>query len=325
MNIFKALNNGFTLVITNFKMTLIVYTINICLAVLIAIPVYTSLKADISDRAVREALEQNFDYEWWSSFNYQAEGLEKTVRPALSSGFAPLFDNLELLVTGKFSEFGLVIFIWGLAMVFISAFFNGGVIGLYADEKRTFSVSRFFSLSGFYFHHFFALALTMLLVMLIFYKTLHPLILHAADQLAGGSSANVWMVNSFAFLLLLIIIFFIKIVFDYAKIILVVENKQSSWLCIWLAVKFVGRHLHKTFGLYLLLSAIGLCLALFFGFLLDILNASSLFVLLTVILIQQVFIFIKIGLRFAFYASQLELYRQRPVEVVTGKIRRRLK
>ncbi|HPG39859.1 MAG TPA: hypothetical protein PLP19_11675 [bacterium] len=325
MNIFKAISNGITLVITNYKMALIVYLVNILLAILIAIPVYSTLKDNLSDRGVRDVMEQNFDYEWWSSFNFKAEGLEKTIRPALSSGFALLFDNFELFLTGKFTGFGTVIFFWGLAMVFISAFFNGGVIGLYADEKRTFSVSRFFSLSGFYFHHFFALALTMLLVVFVFYKTLHPLILNLADQSAGGTAGNAWPVYILAYLLLIFIIFFIKIVFDYAKIILVLENKNSSWLCIWLAVKFVVRHLFKTFGLYLLLSVIGLCLVLCFGFLLDVVNASSLFILLTVILLQQLFIFIKIGLRFSFYASQLELYRQRSVEVVTGKIRRKVK
>jgi len=325
MNIFKAINNGITLVIKNYKMALIVYLVNIVLAILIAIPIYSTLKDNIADRGVRDALEQNFDYEWWSSFNFQAEGLKKTIRPALSSGFAPLFDNFELFLTGKFTSFGMVIFFWGLAMVFISAFFNGGVIGLYADEKLTFSVSRFFSLSGFYFHHFFALALTMLLVVFIFYKTLHRLILNLADQITAGAAGNSWLFHFLAYLLLLLIIFFIKIIFDYAKIILVLENQKSSWLCIWLATKFVVRHLLKTFGLYLLLSVIGLSIVLCFGFLLDVLNASSLFILLTVILLQQLFIFIKIGLRFCFYASQLELYRQRSVEVVTGKIRRKVK
>jgi hypothetical protein len=326
MNIFKAISNGFSIVVKNFKMALIVYLVNILLAMLIALPIYSTLKNNIADRGVRNTLEQSFDYEWWSSFNFQAEGLDKTIRPALSSGFAPIFDNFELLLTGKFTSFGMVIFFWGLAMIFISAFFNGGVIGLYADEKRTFSVSRFFSLSGFYFHHFFALALTMLLVIFVFYKTLHPLLLHTIDQVGGSlPQQSVWLVNILGYLILLLIIFFIKIVFDYAKIILVVESKSSSWLCIWLAIKFIVRHIFKTFALYLLLALIGLGIVLLFGFLLDVLNPSSLFVLLAVILLQQVFIFAKIGLRFSFYASQLELYRQRSEQVVTAKIHRKIK
>ena len=148
MNIIKAIRNGLSIVFENIKMIPVVYIANISLALLLTLPVFSTLNNEIGDKGVRDEMVRDFNYEWWSQFDLHSEGLENTIRPALSGGFAALFDNFELLFTGKFTTFGLMIFLFGLTYIFVNAFFNGGVIGLYADEKRTFTVSRFFSQSA---------------------------------------------------------------------------------------------------------------------------------------------------------------------------------
>ena len=99
---------------------------------------FSSLNKGIAYKGIRDELTQGFNYQWWNEFSLHSEGLEKTIRPALSGGFAALFDNFELLFTGKFLSFGLMIFLFGLTYIVINAFFNGGVIGLYADENGLF-------------------------------------------------------------------------------------------------------------------------------------------------------------------------------------------
>ncbi|MBN2411264.1 hypothetical protein JXQ31_06190 [candidate division KSB1 bacterium] len=327
MNIKKAIRDGLSIVFENFKMIPVVYIANTSLALLLALPVFSLLNNDIGYKGIRDEMTSGFNYEWWSGFSLNAEGLEKTIRPALSGGFAALFDNFELLFTGKFTSFGLMIFLFGLTYIFLNAFFNGGVIGLYADEKRTFSISRFFSLSGFYFHHFFALALTAVLLFFVFYKVIHPAIFGLIDHFSVKwmSEKAVWFLNLAGYFIIGLFILFIKIVFDYARIILVVENKESSWLCIWLAFKFMIRHILKTFGLYLILILAGLGLLLVIGFIQELFQPKTLLLLLLLMIFQQVFIILKIGLRFTFYGSQLELYRQYKPEMITVKKRRKVK
>ncbi len=327
MNIKKAIRDGLSIVLKNFKMIPVVYLANASLALLLALPVFSLLNNDIGNKGIRDEMVSGFNYEWWNGFGINAEGLEKTIRPALGGGFAALFDNFELLFTGKFTSFGLMIFLFGLTYIFLNAFFNGGVIGLYADEKRSFSISRFFSFSGFYLHHFFALALTAVLLFFVFYKLIHPAIFGMIDHISAGwmSEKAVWFLNLAGYFIIGLFILFIKIIFDYARIILIVENKNSSWLCIWLAFKFMIRHVLKTCGLYLILILAGLGFLLVIGFIQELLQPKTVLLLLLLMIFQQAFIMLKIGLRFTFYGSQLELYRQYKPEMVTAKKRRKIK
>ncbi len=312
MDIMKAFRRGFSLVSENMKMIPIIYIVNLGVATLLAIPMFATLNKSLGYHGVRERMLQNFDYDWWSTFNLGANSIEKTIRPSLSSGFGTLFDNLQLLLTGKFNSFGIWILVFGVVYLILAAFLNGGVIGIYADEKRSFSVSRFFSNSGYYFHHFFALLFAVVILFFLVYKFLSPAIFGIIDGLSKNwmSDRNVWFVNLIGYIFLLLVIVFFNMIFDYAKIILVVEKKKSSWLCIWLALKFAARHLIKTSGLYFLLSAVGLGLVLVFGLLQTLIQPTQIVLLIVVIAFQQIFIFLKIGLRLDFYGAQMALYQQ---------------
>ena len=114
----------------------IIYIVNLAVATILAIPMFVTLNNSIGARAVREKMMQSFDYDWWTTFRLGANSFEKTIRPSLSSGFGSLFDNLQLLLTGKFNSFGIWILVFGVTYLLLAAFMNGGVIGIYADEKR---------------------------------------------------------------------------------------------------------------------------------------------------------------------------------------------
>jgi len=317
MSIIKSFKSGLALVFEHLKIIPIIYAVNFSLAALLAIPMYISLHEAIGTSGVRDELMQGFDHEWWTEFNFHAEGLEKTFRPSLSGGFGAIFDNVELLLTGKFTSFGTGIFIFGVTYVFVSAFMNGGIIGLFAEEKRKFSTSRFFSNAGLYFHHFFALALTAMLLFLLVYKAFSSALFGALGSFTAEwlSDRAAWFVNLIGYVVLLLIVIFFNMIFDYAKIILVVEKKESSWLCIWYSLKFSARHLANAGGLYLLLILVGVGLTLVFALLDSLINPSQVLVLIIAVIFQQGFIIAKIWLRLNFYGAQLSYYNQGQSEV----------
>jgi len=312
MNIMKAFRRGYSLVNENIKMVPIIYIVNLAVATILAIPMFATLNNSFGARAVREKMIQNFDYDWWSTFRLGANSFEKTIRPSLSSGFGTLFDNLQLLLNGKFNSFGIWILVFGVVYLLLAAFMNGGVIGIYADEKRSFTVSRFFSNSGFYFHHFFALTFAVAILFFIVYKFISPALFGIINGLSRNwmSDRAVWFVHLAGYIILLFIIAFFNMIFDYAKIIIVLEKKKSSWLCIWLGFKFAVKHFAKTIGLYFLLAAVGLGLVLVFGLAQTFVQPTQIVLLVVVIAIQQIFIFLKIGLRLDFYGAQMALYQQ---------------
>ena len=324
MNVMNAFRRGLNLVAEHIKIVPIIYAINLTVAAVLAVPMFATLDGALSHRAANETMMQGFDHTWWSEFSFHADSFEKTFRPSLSSGFGPLFDNLELLLTGRFTNFGIWIFVLGLAYLMLVAFTNGGVIGTFIDEKRTFSVRRFFATSGYFFHHFFALALTAVLVFFLVYKFVSSFIFGIVDAVTASwvSEPAIWFLNLGGYLLLLVLVVFINMIFDYAKIIIVSEEKESSWLCIWLALKFAVPHLFKTSGLYYLLSGLGVLLVVVFGLLLTWIPSGTVFMLILAILVQQTFILAKIALRLSFYGAQLVLYQQHQEQTTVRKKRK---
>lgn len=311
MKIKNALQKGLAHVIDNYKAIAIIYGVNFFTALIVAVPFYRHLSAHLGHAGVRHDLMQGFNYDWWLTFKLNAQDLESTFRPSLSGGFGALFDNIELLLTGQIGNLGGFIITLAFAYLILAAFLNGGVIGLMADEKRTFSVSRFFSLSGFYFHHFFALALTNVLVSFLIYFGLRSLVFNMIDQITKTwlSAPAIWFVNLIGFLVILFVVIFVNMIFDYAKFHLVSEKKESSWLCIWLALKFIIRRIPMTGGLYMVLSLVSTVLLLVFGSLLELVEPRQFILILVAFLVQQLYITFKIGLRLLFYGSQFALYQ----------------
>ncbi len=308
MRVKNALSKGFDLVSQHIKMIPLIYAVNIGLTMLLAIPFFLNLHHKIGNRVIRNDVINGFDSNWWMHIDQQH--VLTTLRPGLLKGLLPLFDNLEKVLTGHFDQFGVWILVFGLAYLVLSSFLNGGVLGLYSDKKRSFSVSRFFSNAGFYFHHFFALMLTALLLFFVFYKFIQPLIFDLVARFVSHWSPDVveGLVYAIGFLLVLFLVYFLNMVFDYAKIIIVLEKEESSWMCIWLSAKFIFSNFGKTAGLYLLLALISIAAVLVFGFVLGFSRNKFLLVFLAVLL-QQLFIFVKIGIRLWFYGAQLSLYQ----------------
>jgi len=311
MRLTEAIKRGTVLVVENYKMVATVYAVNVALAAIITVPLFSHLDRSLSLRGDRIDMAQSFSYEWWSEFDFKAEGLARTVRPSLSSGLAPLFENCEKLLTGDFPSFGPFVFALGLGYLFLAAFFNGGAIALFVDEKRSFSVSRFFSYSGYYFHHLFALSLTAVLLFFILYRVVNPLLFGLADALTAAwlSERSVWGINLIVYLLIFAFVVFFNMIFDYAKIIVVYEKKDSSWLCIWLAIKFAFRNLGSAVLLYLSLAAVGAAMVLLFGTLHGMTNSAGMLLMIIAVLIFQLFIVMKIAWRLVFYAAQFSFYQ----------------
>ncbi|MBN2000390.1 hypothetical protein JW935_22765 [candidate division KSB1 bacterium] len=309
MKIRDAFRQGVSLVVQNYKMIIVIYAVNIALVLAIAIPMFVSLNEEIGKMGIRDEITESIHVEWWTEFQFSAEGIQQTIRPALGSGFGMIFENLELILTGRFNTYGVWIFVFGLCYLFLAAFLNGGAIGLFSDEKKNYTTSRFFSNSAFYYHHFFAIALTVLLLYTLIYK-LFCGGLWGLLKGAGGSSAAMSNISHYAgFAIILLVIIFFNMVMDYTKIIVVNEKKESSWLCIWLSIVFIFKNFLKSWGLYFLLSGVSIALILAAGILISTLNSQSVILSILVILLGQVYIILKIGLRLVFYSAQTTFYQ----------------
>lgn len=318
----KIIQSGWNTVIRLRRAVGVIYLVNLLIAAALSIPLFFSLHRNLDYSTLRSEMSSGFSYAWWSAFNFRAEGLAATLRPSLSGGFGPIFDNLELLVSGNWTAYGIAVFILGIAYVLLAAFFNGGFVGL-AVEERPFSTQRFFSQSGLYFHHMAALAVTALLLFLGIYKGLYPLVFSLVEKLTADSLSQpwVWFVNLVAYLLLIKVIFIVTMILDYARVILITDKKESAWISIGLATLFVFRH-YRAWLINALLVGIGVLGTLTAALVLSAFRSTAFWSLITLSALQQLFIVGLISLRLTFYASQVEYYRrQKEAETLVRKKR----
>jgi hypothetical protein len=325
MKVIEAFQQGAALVARDRKIIGVIYILNLCIAALFAIPLFVFFNKQVSALTARDELAFNMNYSWWSSFQFSAKGLEETIRPVLSGGFGPLFDNFELLLSGQFSSFGWMIFLLGIGYIFLAAFFNGGAIAFFADERKVLTMGRFFSNAGAFFNHMAALASTTLLLFFLFHKLINPAIFSLVDAIVGDtlSQSFAWFVNLIGYLIIFDLVFLFTLILDYAKIIVISEKKESSWLCIWLAVKFIFSNFLKTIGLNILLLFFGALIVGVGGGILSLLNPSNILLLIAAFIVQQLVIVAHIALRLTFYASETVLYQSQTASETPVKKRKR--
>jgi hypothetical protein len=123
----------------------------------------------------------------------------------------------------------------------------------------------------------------------------------------GGVFALSILKNSILMALLLLTI----MVFDYAKIRIVMERSGSVLAESLWAIRFVRDHLWLTLGVF---CALGLGSAVLVTLYLGVdalLSPRSLWLVVLAFLVQQVFMFYRMWLRVALYAAEISLYKKR--------------
>ena len=190
----------------------------------------------------------------------------------------------------------------------LNTFIAGGAIAHFLDREFPYSPRRFYENCGRYFWRFFRL----FLISLIFYGlalALSGLINRIADKIWGkGMEAAplVWM-GRLQTVVMVLLVLFVHLLFDYAKIILVWEDRRSAWRSMAEAWKFTLHNKSRTFGLLILLLLLSLVLGLvWWGFRAATEHAPA-GLLVVIVMAQQCYVLARIGMRLLGWASQAGL------------------
>lgn len=291
-------------------MVLLLFIINLLFAAILAAPMYNSLKDSFGSSLVGERMAQGFDYIWWGEFRDSSTGLEKAFTPSII-GKGAILNNLEGLVQMRFFDLPPAILVMGLIYIILHTFLAGGILSIFVKETPMFSMKEFFTGAGSYFLRFFLLMLIswlFFIVVLIFLNRGFNSILQNVRQDAVSEVTPFYLSLLFN-AIVLILILFIQMVFDYGRIKIVVEENRNVIKSSLGAFGFVFRHLGSTLGLFYLILLAHVIVTLIYILLKAIIPQSAYLGVIIAFLIQQIFIFAVIGIRCWLYSSQLELYR----------------
>ncbi|MBI4417402.1 MAG: hypothetical protein HY563_01405 [Ignavibacteriales bacterium] len=331
MSIFQSFRIGFQQVRQAKRMILFAWIVNVVLALTVTVPLLNLLDGYIRDTVHEEQLLEGLDSNWFETFR-----TDNSENPLVRSfdysitGYAPFLIHYEALMGGTMIKvignffidmvfrlkirFDLLGPLTILAFVYLlaSTFLAGGFIGSFAKSYRV-TFQEFLMEGAKYFGKFFRISLLFLLVSLALFEWVFDWWTASIPEITYNDPSE-WtpfvhyMIRN---VVILMVLGFLIIGFDYAKIRTVVDDRFSALFASWAGFRFVLKQFGATAGLFLLLVFIGLVFMVLYALVQGTIYASGYWSILLLFVLQQLYIASRLGLRALAYASQTQLYQSR--------------
>jgi hypothetical protein len=222
---------------------------------LVALPLSFALRgmleAHLGPSLEAETAATGTNYDWWQEFSAQASGLGTTFVPSII-GFGAVLDNLS----GLADNAPLAATVAGAvaAWLVIWSFLSGGVLDRYARGRATRS-HGFFAACGMHFWRFLRLGAIAWIVYAFLFAYVHEWIfIEAYGRLTRDLSVErtVFAIRLACYLGFGALLVLTNIIFDYARVRIVVEDRRSSVAALAASARFCRRHAAGVFCLYTL-------------------------------------------------------------------------
>lgn len=239
----------------------------VAVTLLVALPLSLALRgmleAHLGRSLVADAVASGTSYDWWQEFSAQASGLGATFVPSII-GFGAVLDN----VSGLLDSLPLASTIAGAtaAWLVVWSFLSGGVIDRLARARPTRSPG-FFAACGMYFWRFVRLGLAAWAVYSLLFGYVHAWIFSFVDDVTHDMTVErtAFLVNVAGYVVFGVLLAAASLVFDYARIRIVVEDRRSAIGAMVASLRFIRRHSGGTIGLYLLNAAAWLAVVVLYA------------------------------------------------------------
>jgi hypothetical protein len=281
------------------------------LTLFVALPLSYALRgmiaAHLGQSLAAEQAAAGTNYDWWQEFSAQAWGLATTFVPSIV-GFGAVLDNLS----GLLDNTRLATTIAGAtaAWLVLWSFLSGGVIDRFARGRPT-RAHGFFAACGIHFWRFLRVGAFAWLAYAFLFQYVHGWIFTEA---VGALTRDVTVERTafayrmggylvFGFLLVLC-----NLVFDYARVRIVVEDRRSAIGALLAGARFAGRHALAVGGLYGLNAVAFLLLVSIYAVIAPGAPGSGLSMWL-VFALGEAYILARHYLKLLFYASETAFFQ----------------
>jgi hypothetical protein len=249
------------------------------------------------------------DYDWMQEFSDQASGLGVTLKPTII-GFGAVLDNLSAFIDN--TQRPIVIVGAAGAYLVLWVFFAGGIIDRYARDRPT-RAHGFFAACGVFFFRFLRLGVVMGIAYGLLFGSLHPWLF---ENLYPRITRDFTVERSAFFVRLALYVVFglvlaaCNLIFDYAKVRAVVEDRRSMIGSLSAAFRFVSAHSGAAVGLYLADVVLFVVVAVVYAAVAPSGGGNGLTMWLGLI-VGQIYITARLWVKLVFWASETALFQSR--------------
>lgn len=267
------------------------------------------LRLHLGDSLVAEQVARGVHVQWWSEFTAQAGTLGQTFETSII-GFAAVLDNLSAIADRQARPSPLV---WlGAGYVLLWLFLAGGVIDRYARARPTRSY-EFFTACGVYFVRFLRLAPFVGVAYFALFALVHPFVFtETFGELTRDTTVerNAFLVRLALYAVFGLLVVALNIIFDYAKIRAVVEDRRSMIGAIAAGARFARRNAGAVAALYALTASLFVVLLLLYAVAAPGAESTGAGLWLGIV-VGQIYLAGRLWLRLVFLASETALFQGR--------------
>jgi hypothetical protein len=286
-----------------------VFAMTLLAAAPLAIALRGSIETHLGCSLMANQAADGVNFDWWQEFTSQSSGLGATFRPTII-GFAATLDNTASLLDAQreIAPITAAIAIYLLAWTFLA----GGVLDRYARQRPT-RAHGFFAAAGVFFWRFLRLGLVAGVLYWLLFGYLHAWLfdewyVRATRDIDVERTAFFWRVGMYAIFGTALVA--CNVLFDYAKVRLVVEDRRSAIAALAAALAFITRNPGAVMGLYAL-NALAFVLLLALWALLAPGAGGAGPSMWLAFVIGQIYIVARLAMKLQFMASQIALFQGR--------------
>ena len=282
-----------------------VWLSTLLLAMPMAIVLHEQIGTHLGSSMAAQAAAGAVNYDWWNEFLAQTSGIGATFVPAII-GFAAVMKNVSTVADA--TPLPLTISVVVISYMLVSLFLAGGILDRLARDHDL-GAGAFFSACGVYFVRFIRLGVISGLVYWVLFGRYHPWLF---DGLYPALTRDVTAERTAFFIRLGLYaafaapLFAFNMLFDYAKIRAVVEDRRSMISAVAASWRFIRRHPIAVVTLYAINAAVFLLVIGLYYLIAPGASAGAM-----AFAIGQLYIVLRVIVRLLFAASQTALFQGR--------------
>jgi hypothetical protein len=254
------------------------------MAAVVSLPVFGVLSAELKNSLMEASMINRFnlDFVFEVIFKY--------------------WDSLPMLL--------MLITASGIVYVVLTLLATGGTLAVFSGAERRFTAPVFFRGCGVYFWRFFRLLIVAAIFYGIFVLALNGVLSSLVDKLTmSWTQERLVRIVSWTKLLGVAFVFVVvNMIFDYAKVRLVVDDGRSAIMAVFRSIKFVFKNFKQILALFLFCMLLGLLFMVIYIPLEHVLPQNTRRWIIVVFVLQQLFILARVYVRLTFFSCEVLLY-----------------
>jgi len=278
----------------NFKFVLLLWGANFFAAFIVSMPIYYIINDNLGNSAIGEFVSDEFSIFWLNQFRFIYES------------------NL--------SGIPLVLISTLLAYMLIQSFFVGGMISIFNQTAKNHSVDFFYG-SVKYWYRFtkvMFISLFFFAVAFLFNDLLGNLItyifLNTENELLDMS------LRSLRYIILIFLIGIVTIISDYARVSIVIGDKNKIFKEIYNTLIFIKNNFKLTFNVFFMVAVIGAFGSLIYNLISGTIPRSPFYMLIISLIVQQLLIIFRFLVRMLFFATEVYIFKDLNSDIIEVEV-----